>query len=142
MGGTCSYLIYDPDKFSRDAASKRLVECLRSCDGRILATPSYHGALSGLIKNSLDYAEDLREDHRPYLDGRAVGCIVCAGGWQATGTALVMLRSIIHALRGWPTPLGVTINTTAPPFDQIGECVDVVVRQQLQEVGRQVVGFA
>jgi hypothetical protein len=28
------------------------------------------------------------------------------------GTSLLTLRSIAHALRGWPTPLGVEINGT------------------------------
>jgi len=36
----------------------------------------------------MDYLEDLRGDARPYLDDRAVGCIVCAHSWQATGSML------------------------------------------------------
>ena len=64
------------------------------------------------IKNALDYAEDTAKDARPYLDGRAVGCIACAYGWQATDSTLIAMRSIVHALRGWPTPLGVAANTT------------------------------
>ena len=71
----------------------------------IVASPAYHGGVSGLVKNALDYVEDLRDAKRPYLDGRAVGCIACAGGWQAAVATLTGLRSISHALRGWPTPL-------------------------------------
>jgi len=58
---------------------------------------TYHGSLSGLIKNALDSLEPLRDDVRPYLDGRAVGCIVVADGWQACGSALASLRGIVHA---------------------------------------------
>ncbi len=55
-----------------------LVEAVRECDGLVLGSPAYHGGLSGLVKNALDYLEDLHDDAPPYLDGRAVGCIVCA----------------------------------------------------------------
>jgi FMN reductase len=67
-----------------------------------------------VLENALDYVEDLREDERPYFDGRAIGCIVCANGWQATMTTLVGMRLTVHARRGWPTPLGVVINAAEP----------------------------
>ena len=114
------------------------VEMLRICDGLIVSSPSYHGGVSGLIKNAIDYVEDLRDDQRVYLDGRAVGTIVCAAGVQSIGTTLSGLRSMVHALRGWPSPLGAGINTT--------EIVDgefpAGTIWQLEEVGRQVAGFA
>lgn len=88
-----------------------LVAAVRAADAVIIATPGYHGGMSGLVKNAIDHLELLRDDERPYLDGRAVGVIVAASGWQACGTALVSVRSAIHALRGWPTPLGVTVNS-------------------------------
>jgi FMN reductase len=88
-----------------------LVDAVRRADCVIIATPGYHGGMSGLVKNALDHLEALRTDERPYLDGRAVGVIVAAGGWQAAGSALVSVRSAIHALRGWPTPFGVTVNS-------------------------------
>src|SRR5262249_37397071 len=84
------------------AASARVAGAVRRADGVVIASPGYPGAMSGLIKNALDYIEELRDDPRPYLDGRAVGCISCAYGWQATMTTLVSLRSVVHALRGWP----------------------------------------
>ncbi len=58
------------------------------------------------MKNAIDLLEDLRGDSRVYLDGRAVGCIVTAAGWQGCNTTLGAMRGIVHALRGWPTPLG------------------------------------
>jgi len=101
--------------------------------GLIVASPGFHGGPSGLIKNALDHLEELRGDDRPYLDGRAVGCIVCAAGWQATAT-----RSTVHALRGWPTPLGVTINSTP-----VGDVDPIVAAApQLGLLVDQVVGLA
>ncbi|MBK8374817.1 MAG: NAD(P)H-dependent oxidoreductase [Sphingomonadales bacterium] len=81
-----------------------MVEAVRASDGIIIAAPGYHGTISGLVKNALDYLEDLSKDDRPYLDGRAVGLIATAFGDQASMSTMQTLRSIVHALRGWPTP--------------------------------------
>jgi FMN reductase len=103
--------IFDVGAVCADAAADALVEAVRRADAVVIATPGYHGAMSGLVKNALDHLDGLRSDVRPYLDGRAVGIIVSAAGWQACGTALVSVRSAVHALRGWPTPYGVTVNS-------------------------------
>ena len=132
--------MYSVDRSQRSSAAQSLVEALARADGVIIATPGYHGGISGLVKNALDYIEDLRDHERPYLDGRAVGCIVCAYGWQATTTTLVSLRSTVHALRGWPTPLGVAINSAQTVFDEGGQ-VDGACAQQLSALSGQVLDF-
>ena len=131
--------MYAPADGERTANADRLVGSLAEADGLLVATPGYHGGVSGLIKNALDYAEDLRDDPRPYLDGRAVGCIVCAAGNQATTSTLISLRSIVHALRGWPTPLGATINSVPSPAG--GDPV-VAASATLALIAHQVVAFA
>ena len=133
---------FSPGNHQRTEAQRQFVETVRQADGLIVATPGYHGGVSGLVKNALDLLEDLREDQRHYLDGRAVGCIVTAAGWQACGNTLAALRSIVHALRGWPTPFGATLNTTEKIFDDSGGCADPKIVTQLATVARQVVHFA
>ncbi len=133
---------YAPETADRSPSAERLVAELRRADGIILASPGYHGGVSGLVKNALDYTEDMRADERPYLEGRSVGCIVSAAGWQGTTTTLVALRSIVHALRGWPTPLGVCINSTEPAFDIDGRCLSDTLSQQLALVAVQTVKLA
>ena len=133
---------YDPAATDRPAEAVRLVEEIRAADGVLLVSPGYHGTVSGLFKNALDYVEDLREDTRPYLDGRAVGCVAAAYGWQAAVTTLTALRSIVHALRGWPTPLGAAVNSAQVKFDADGSCSDDNVAANLRTIGAQVVEFA
>ncbi len=113
----CKLPAYAPENRERNSEQRQLVEEVRMADGLIVATPGYHGGVSGLVKNAIDLLEDLREDKRCYLDGRAVGCIVTAFGWQTCGSTLMALRAIVHALRGWPTPLGAALNTAEPIFD-------------------------
>jgi FMN reductase len=133
---------YDPAVTQRSDVAHRLVEALRDADGVVLVSPGYHGTVSGLVKNALDYVEDLRDDPRPYLDGRAVGCVAIAQGWQATVTTLTALRSIVHAVRAWPTPLGAALNSSEVVFDERGIPSDSAVERTLRTIGEQVVQFA
>ncbi|WP_027942797.1 NADPH-dependent FMN reductase [Amycolatopsis taiwanensis] len=133
---------YDSAIDDRPPEALRLVEALRVADGVIIVSPGYHGALSGLIKNALDYVEDLRPDARPYLHGRPVGLVAVAYGWQAAVTTLEQLRTITHALRGWPTPLGGSVNSAEVKFDESGGASDEKIVNTLRLIGRQVVEFA
>lgn len=133
---------YSPEDPARSEEALRLVDLMRRADGVILGSPGYHGGMSGLVKNAIDYIEDLREDARPYLDGRPVGALATGAGWQGAVTTLSSLRAVIHALRGWNTPLGVAVNTAEKVFERDGACCDDKIRGQLHALGRQVAGFA
>lgn len=133
--------LYQPDVSERDSVSRCLVSELAAADGIVLASPGYHGSISGLMKNALDYAEDLRADTRPYFSGRPVGCIAAAGGWPGACNTLNALRDIVHALRGWPTPLGVAINSSDKVFDTSGVCNSPRVSQALDVMAEEILGF-
>jgi FMN reductase len=134
--------MYAPDSPTRSEGAQRLIAALRRANGVVLATPCYHGSVSGLVKNALDYTEDMSTDAEPYLDGRAVGLIVCGHGWQSTGVVLSAFRSIVHALRGWPTPMGVAINTQVERFDENGAGIGEQTARQMSIMVGQVIDFA
>lgn len=132
--------IYQPEDTSRSDKATTFIDALKNADGLLISTPSYHGSIPGLLKNALDYIEDLRDDERPYLDNRAVGCIICADGSQALGSTLNALRSVIHAVRAWPTPYAATLpsavcrqalnepqNPSNPAFTPLQTVVEQVV---------------
>lgn len=132
---------YVPRSLALHGQAQEMVDAVRQADGLIIASPGYHGSISGLVKNAIDYLEETSKDRRVYLDGMPVGLIATAYGWQATGSTLGALRSIVHALRGWPTPMGAAINTSEGVFAD-GVCQDKGAANQLDLVGRQVVEFA
>ena len=134
--------IYNPQPGGPTADQVALADAVREADGVIIATPGYHGSLSGVMKIALDTLELLRTDARPYLTGRAVGVIVTAEGAQAGGTTLTAVRSIIHALRGWPTPFGAALNINSGSFDADGALKDPKEAWQLSTVAEQVLEFA
>jgi FMN reductase len=84
------------------------------------------------------YIEELSVDTRPYLEGRPVGLIVTAFGHQAANSSMTTLRTIAHALRGWPTPFGAALKVGPDSFDQNGDLLDGDSAAQLRLVGSQV----
>jgi FMN reductase len=134
--------IFDPRPTDPTAEQLELAEAVRRCDGVIIASPGYHGSISGVVKNALDTLEITAKDPQPYFQGRPVGAVVTAYGWQATGSTLNALRGIIHAMRGWPTPFGAGLNSTAGLFDEAGACREPKDAWALSTVAEQVMEFA
>lgn len=134
--------MYNPHEPARTARAIELIGALREADAVIVGSPGYHGGISGLVKNALDYIEDMRDDSRVYLDNKPWGCISCAYGWQAAVGTLDQLRAIGHALRAWPTPLGVAINSADQIWDVAGALADAGVQAQLDLLASQVLTFA
>ena len=133
--------LFDPRATTRTDDERAFVDAVRQASAVIIASPGYHGSISGVVKNALDLLEETARDARPYLADMPVGLIATAYGWQATGSTIAALRSIVHALRGWPTPFAAAINTQVTKFDAEGGASDPAVVDQLQLVGRQVARF-
>ena len=132
---------FNPGPAGPSAEQTELAEAVRAASGVILATPGYHGSLSGLVKNALDTLELTRADEAPYFQGKPVGIIITADGAQAAGTTLMAVRAIIHAMRGWPTPFGAALNAR-DLFDAAGACREAKDAWQLATVAEQVMEFA
>lgn len=127
---------YEPGGPLQPGAIEVIEQC-RAADAVVISSPGYHGTVSGMVKNVLDHLEELRDDARPYLDGRPVGCIAVANGWQAAVNTLRTLRDIVHSLRGTPTPLGVSINSVGGSFSA-GSCTDKAILERLDILAGQV----
>lgn len=132
---------FNPGPQGPSPEQAELAAAVREADGIILATPGYHGSLSGVVKNALDTLELTRSDARPYFEGKPVGVIITVDGAQAGGTTLMAVRGIIHAMRGWPTPYGAALNA-ANLFDAGGECREARDAWQITTVADQVMEFA
>lgn len=131
---------YEPGRLATPEA-ERIVAQMRAADAIVLGSPGYHGSISGLVKNAIDYSEELREDERVYFDGLPVACVATAYGWPGAVHTLGALRDIVHALRGWPTPLGLAINGAEPGVIEGGRIVSSVLLEQVGLVAGQLRGF-
>jgi FMN reductase len=131
---------YEPDGPLTPAAAD-YIATVRAADALVLGSPGYHGGISGLVKNAVDYLEELRDDAVPYLDGKAVGCISTAYGWQAAVSTLSALRQAVHALRGWPTPYGIALNVADGLCSRDGRFVDAHADESVGIVAGQIIQF-
>ncbi|MEU0743843.1 NAD(P)H-dependent oxidoreductase [Streptomyces sp. NPDC006134] len=107
-GAEIDFPAYRPGSADAHAAVAGFLCELRAADGVILVSPTYHATVSGLLKNALDYVNDI-DGPVPYLQGRAIGTVAVGSAARGAISTLTTLRTIGHALRGWPTPVGVAL---------------------------------
>lgn len=129
--------MYDPAPAGPNQRANRLVDLAHRADALIIASPAYHAGISGMVKNALDHLEELRLAEPPYLDAKAVALISTSRGPQGGAPTLNALRSVVHALRGWPTPLGVVIDTSSELFGPDGEPAQEATRSKLRTMTEQ-----
>ena len=133
--------LYEPGKPLEEYGEnvKELVEAMRGADALLWSTAAYHGTLTGVTKNALDFAQFLARDERPYLQDRVVGLIATAGGSMAAVNAIGALVNVVHALRGVVAPLSVPLTQSWKAFDEEGNIRDEGAARRLKSLGRLVV---
>lgn len=142
-GHDLNFTVYDPSTSpSVDSRITDYLEAVRACDGLVISSPVYHGGPSGLIKNAIDHLQPLMGDVRSYLTGRVVCCIAAGGGLQGAVSTLSALRSVVHALCGWTTPMQVPINSSSKPFNDRGDCIDPKLEKMLNAAKEDLLNFA
>ncbi|MGY2060300.1 NADPH-dependent FMN reductase [Nocardia gipuzkoensis] len=139
-GADLDFPFYRPGVAAKFGGVQRFLAELELADAVVLISPAYHGSVTGLLKNALDYVNEIAGP-RPFLDGRPIGCITLSAGAQGGGSTLACLRTIAHALRGWPTPLGVTLTRAQSVLAPTGEA-DVRCVRQMRELVSQVLLMA
>jgi FMN reductase len=88
--------IYDHDRPLQDYPSSlhNLLTAARDADAYILCSPTYHGTVSGAVKNALDALNFLEDQDPPYFAGKPVALMALGGGGAAN-----VLNSLHHATR-------------------------------------------
>ncbi|MFD0681238.1 MULTISPECIES: NADPH-dependent FMN reductase [unclassified Paenibacillus] len=94
-------------------------------DGLILATPEYHGSVSGVLKNALDYINGGQ------VAGKAVLSVSSAGGPMGV-SSLSHLQTIVRNLHGVNCPEWVSIGYGSNSFGQDGAPLDEGMRDRIQ----------
>jgi FMN reductase len=111
---------------------QRLKDTVTNADGLILATPEYHGGVSGVLKNSLDL---LSFDE---LSGKVTGLISVLGG-QSNSNALNELRLIVRWVHGWVIPEQIAIGQAWSAFNGEGKLLDEKLSQRFDQFAQSLV---
>lgn len=143
-GAEIDFPAYRPGLEETHEGVAAFLDELRRADGVVLVSPSYHATVSGLLKNALDFVNDI-QGPLPYLEGRAIGTVAVGAAAEGAVSTLTTLRTIGHALRGWPTPVGVAVSQApARPgrgtADDSADRLVQMVSQVLWMSGAQAVG--
>mgnify|MGYP001606832153 CR=1 FL=1 len=108
----------------------------QEADGIIMATPEYHGSLSGALKNALDLM-GFNE-----FEGKMIGLIGLAGGDMGAFNALNHLRTICRQVHAWVVPSQVSIADSHLAFNAGGQIKNPKLVQRLRKLGIEVTKFA
>jgi len=120
---------------------KDFIEKIARADGYVWSSPAYHGTVSGVVKNALDFMEFLSDGNPPYLDGKPVGLISTAGGTMAAVTTIQALMHTAHALRAWVVPLTIPIPHAWKVIDKESHIKDPDIENRLKLLGQELVKF-
>ncbi|BAT52001.1 hypothetical protein NOS3756_09320 [Nostoc sp. NIES-3756] len=111
---------------------QRLRDTVRNTDGLILATPEYHGGVSGVLKNALDL---LSFDE---LSGKVTGLISVLGG-QSNSNALNDLRLIVRWVHGWVIPEQIAVGQAYSAFNPEGKLLDEKLSQRFDQFAQSLI---
>lgn len=110
----------------------RLRETVLEADGLILATPEYHGGVSGVLKNALDLMSF------DQLSGKVTGLISVLGG-PTNSNALNDLRLIMRWVHGWVIPEQIAIGQSWKAFGEDGKLLDEKLSKRFDQFAESLV---
>jgi NAD(P)H-dependent FMN reductase len=132
--------LYDPSGTSLDEPSsnnnnnnvlERITTALKWADALVLASPDYHGSMSGGMKNFLDY---FWED----FAGKTFGYIIASH--EKGLTVADQMRTAIRQCYGWSMPYNISISGD-DDFDSKGDLVNSALSKRIKMLGRDLVTY-
>lgn len=119
--------LFSPDNGDFHPNAQRVLEAIADGDALILATPEYHGSISGALKNALDYVAGNQ------VAGKAVLSVSSAGGALGV-SSLTHLQTIVRNLHGINCPDWISIGYGANALDPEGVPLDEGMRERVRDV--------
>ncbi len=121
--------LYRPDGPGGSAAELRLGTEMKWASAVVLASPDYHGSMSGTMKNFLDYNWE-------ECAGK-VFAYICSSHEKGL-TVMDQMRTVVRQCYGWSMPYGVSFDGRAD-FDSEGVLKSAKVEARLRMMARDLV---
>ena len=119
----------------QDEVVDRVGTAVANADALIVATPTFHGGISGPLRSIL---ESIPNDA---IAGKATALVSVTGGSADRGDPLEPLRQQLQGLRAWVVPNRAVVPFAFRAFDRAGNPTDPAVRERLETVGREVARY-
>lgn len=111
--------LFDVTLNSVPKSVEMMANVFRNADIHIWMTPLYHGGMTGVMKNCLDWLEISSKEFTPYLTDKTIGLVCWADGSHAMN-GINNMDAVAKSLRAWTLPYSVPIARKAL-YDQEGE---------------------
>ncbi len=136
FNGTYDLDLYNP---SEKTAILSFFEQVETAQGVILASPTYHNTVSGILKNALEILEIGHENLPSRLANKAVGLVTVQGGTSGTGnnTITTMLLAA-RSMGAWVVPTMVSIPGSRTAFTPDGIPSNPSIQRRLHHLGHEV----
>jgi NAD(P)H-dependent FMN reductase len=130
--------LYDPSEIRSDEFSsnnnnvlEKITTALRWADVFVLASPDYHGSMSGGMKNFLDYFWE-------EFAGKTFGYIIASH--EKGLTVADQMRTAVRQCYGWSMPYNISINGEND-FDLKGNLVNSALAKRIKMLARDLVTY-
>lgn len=110
---------------------REVTEEVNWADVFILATPDYHGSMSGPMKNFLDH-------YWQEFAGKTFGYI-CTSHEKGL-TVMDQMRTAVRQCYGWSLPYGISVNGEED-FNEAGEIVNSLLAKRLRILARDLIVY-
>jgi NAD(P)H-dependent FMN reductase len=122
--------LYDPNENQSSLELQKIEKDVQWADAFILATPDYHGSMSGTMKNFLDYFWS-------EFSGKTFGYI-CASHEKGL-TVMDQMRTAVRQCYGWSMPYGISVN--GEDVLENGKISDPRLKSRLEMLARDLVVY-
>lgn len=121
----------DPSFNNSNNLLEKITTALKWADALVLASPDYHGSMSGTLKNFLDY---FWED----FAGKTFGYIIASH--EKGLTVADQMRTAVRQCYGWSMPYNISINGEKD-FDSEGNLVNPALVKRIKMLARDLVTY-
>ena len=91
----------------------------------LLSSPEYHGCMSGVMKNQLDWI------YSKHVSGKAFGLMSSLGG-QSNSNTLNQMRIAVRWIHGWAIPEQIAVPNIKTAFNEDGMLQDEKLIERLE----------
>jgi chromate reductase, NAD(P)H dehydrogenase (quinone) len=124
--------------------AKRLKQLMIAHHGLLISAPEYNSSITGVLKNTIDWASRTENDDEPPLvcfRGKTVGLLSASPGPFGGMRGLVHVRAILGNIGAHLLPDQVSISKAHEAFDGNGALKDADRQKSGLDLGRKLVGF-
>jgi NAD(P)H-dependent FMN reductase len=121
----------DPSFNNSNNVLEKITTALKWADALVLASPDYHGSMSGTLKNFLDY---FWED----FAGKTFGYIIASH--EKGLTVADQMRTAVRQCYGWSMPYNISLNGEKD-FDSEGNLVNSALVGRIKMLARDLVTY-